>query len=343
MFQTTLQLQHPTESNCRSASFTINAVLPLRRANCANSAPQVIPPLLRTPQREFQIRLLNKGTSSTPFSTPTIQSPYSYCFSAIATCQRSCYETAIPMSAPSGETHGAVGAFRTTHWTVVLQAARPDEARSTDAFAQLYRDYWPPLYAYVRRRGLNPAEAEDITQGFFLRLIEKSALANLQREGGRFRSYLLGGLKNFMANEWDRAQTQKRGSGQVSISLNAEEGETCFLSLKDAGGTPESIFERQWVFTLLAQVMGQLQAEEDASGKSPFFQDAKPHLQGERSGLPYAEIAARHAMSEGAVKVAVYRLRQRYGELLRETIARTVSSAAEVEDELRHLLRVMAE
>lgn len=247
------------------------------------------------------------------------------------------------MPAPSGDTHGAVGAFRTTHWTVVLQAARPDDAGSTDAFAQLYRDYWPPLYSYVRRRGLSPAEAEDITQGFFYRLIEKNALGNLQREGGRFRSYLLGGLANFMANEWDRARTQKRGSGQAAIPLDAEEGEAIFQSLKDATGTPAVIFEREWVFTLLAQVMNRLQAEEAASGKSPFFQDAKPHLQGERSGLPYAEIAARHAMSEGAVKVAVYRLRQRYGELLRETIARTVSSPAEVEDELLHLLRVIAD
>lgn len=247
------------------------------------------------------------------------------------------------MSESSSETHGAVGAFRTTHWTVVLQAARSDEAGSTDAFDQLCRDYWRPLYSYIRRRGLSPAEAEDITQGFFVRLIEKRALANMQREGGRFRSYLLGGLKNFMANEWDRATTQKRGSGQAAISLNAEEGEAIFLSLKDATGTPDVVFEREWVFTLLAQVMSRLQAEEAASGKSPFYQDAKPHLQGERSGLPYAEIAARHAMSEGAVKVAVYRLRQRYGELLRETIARTVSSPAEVEEELRYLLRVMAE
>lgn len=246
------------------------------------------------------------------------------------------------MSLPPGEQSSAAGVFRTTHWTAVLQAACPDAPDATEAFARLYRAYWPPLYAYVRRRGFAPADAEDITQGFFTRLLEKSSLIHLQREGGRFRSYLLGGLNHFLANEWDRAQAQKRGAGQTPVSLNAEEGETAFLSLPDTGGTPETLFERQWVFTLLAQVMGLLRTEAEALGKAALFEDAKPHLQGERSGLPYAEIASRHAMSEGAVKVAVHRLRHRYGELLREEIARTVSSPAEVEEELRHLLRVMA-
>jgi RNA polymerase sigma-70 factor (ECF subfamily) len=224
----------------------------------------------------------------------------------------------------------------------VLQAARPHTPDASEAFAKLYRDYWPPLYAYVRRRGLAPTEAEDITQGFFARLLAKSALADVQRDGGRFRSYLLGGLSHFLANEWDHAHAQKRGSGVRPISLDANEGEACFLSLKDEGGTPESLFERQWVFTLLAQVMRQLQAEAAASGKAPFFEDAKPHLQGERNGLPYARIAARHAMSEGAVKVAVHRLRHRYGELLREEIARVVSRPEEVDEELRYLMSVVA-
>ena len=241
------------------------------------------------------------------------------------------------MSPPPGEPPSAAQAFRTTHWTVVLQAACPDAPDATAAFAQLYRAYWSPLYAYVRRRGFAPVDAEDITQGFFTRLLEKSSLTNLQREGGRFRSYLLGGLNHFLANEWDRAQAQKRGAGQTPVSLNAEEGETAFLSVQDAGGTPETLFERQWVFALLAQVMRQLQAEATAMGKAAFFEEARPHLQGERSGLPYAEMASRHAMSEGAVKVAVHRLRHRYGELLRAEIARTVSSPAEVDDELRHL------
>lgn len=236
----------------------------------------------------------------------------------------------------------ALGGFRTTHWTVVLQAACQDAPDSTAAFGQLYRDYFPPLYSYVRRRGFASADAEDVIHGFFARLIRKGALSQLQRDGGRFRSYILGSLKNFLANEWDRAQAQKRGSGHRPVSLDVDEGERCFLSLKDETGDPESLFERQWVFALLSQVMRQLQAEVEASGKASFFEDAKPHLQGERNGLPYAEIAARHAMSEGSVKVAVHRLRHRYGELLTAEVARTVSSPTEVEEELRHLLQVVA-
>lgn len=236
----------------------------------------------------------------------------------------------------------ALGGFRTTHWTVVLQAACVDAPDSTAAFGQLYRDYFPPLYSYVRRRGFASADAEDVIHGFFARLIRKGALSQLQRDGGRFRSYILGSLKNFLANEWDRAQAQKRGSGHRPVSLDVDEGERCFLSLKDETGDPESLFERQWVFALLSQVMRQLQAEVEASGKASFFEDAKPHLQGERNGLPYAEIAARHAMSEGSVKVAVHRLRHRYGELLSAEVARTVSSQAEVEGELRRLLQVVA-
>lgn len=232
--------------------------------------------------------------------------------------------------------------FRTTHWTVVLEAASPEAPNATEAFAQLYRDYLPPLYAFVRRRGFAPADAADLTQGFFVRLLEKNGLNGIQRDGGRFRSYLLSGLNHFLINEWDRAQAQKRGSGQSPLSLNAEHAEAFFLSAHDESSSPEAIFERQWVFALLAHVMQQLQAEADAGGRERFFADAKPHLQGERNGLPYAEIATRHAMSEGAVKVAVHRLRHRYGELLRQEITRTVASPAEVEDELRHLLRVVA-
>lgn len=236
----------------------------------------------------------------------------------------------------------ALGGFRTTHWTVVLQAVCLDAPDSTAAFGQLYRDYFPPLYSYVRRRGFAPADAEDVIHGFFARLIEKGAFSQLQRDGGRFRSYILGSLKNFLSNEWDRAQAQKRGAGRRPVPLDANEGECCFLSLKDEAGDPESLFERQWVFALLSQVMWRLQAEVAAGGKGSFFEDAKPHLQGERNGLPYSEISARHAMSEGAVKVAVHRLRHRYGDLLREEVARTVSSPAEVGEELRYLLQVVA-
>jgi RNA polymerase sigma-70 factor (ECF subfamily) len=247
------------------------------------------------------------------------------------------------MPSPENEASGATAAvFATTHWTVVLQAARPDRDGGEAAFARLYVDYWPPLYGYVRRRGFSPADAEDLAQDFFTRLLEKQALANLQREGGKFRSFLLGSLENFLANEWDRAQAQKRGSGHKPLSLDAEDGEMHFQALAIASElTPESLFERQWVLTLLEHVVEQLRAEETVSGKRELFEDLRPHLPGDRSGLPYAEIATRHGTSEGAIKVAVHRLRHRYGQYLREQVARTVSSPAEVGEELRHLIEVI--
>jgi len=223
-----------------------------------------------------------------------------------------------------------------------MEAAIPDGDNGKEAFAQLYLDYWPPLYAYVRRRGSSPEEAEDITQDFFTRLVEKQSLSGLRREGGRFRSFLLGAMANFLADEWDRGQTQKRGSGCKPLSLDAEDGEARFQALAVAGElTPESVFERQWAKTLLEHVGDLVRADEAKSGKGDLFEDLRPHLQSDRAGLPYAEIATRHGVSEGAIKVAVHRLRQRFGQRLREEIARTVSSPAEVDEELRHLINVM--
>jgi RNA polymerase sigma factor (sigma-70 family) len=233
-------------------------------------------------------------------------------------------------------------AFCTTHWSVVLSAARPGPDGDQQAFARLYTDYWSPLYAYIRRRGHSTTEAEDITQDFFTCLIEKRRLAGLEREGGRFRSFLLKSLDHFLANLWDRAQSQKRGGGMRPLSLNATEGDTDYCPEVAGGETPESLFERQWVFTLLAHVLDRLRFECDAVGKGALFRDLQPHLQGESQGQPYAQIATRHSMSEGAIKVAVHRLRRRYGEMLREEIARTVSTPEEVDEELRHLLSVTA-
>jgi len=235
----------------------------------------------------------------------------------------------------------ASGAFRTTHWTVVLEAALPDGDGGKAAFAQLYLDYWPPLYAYVRRRGFSPEEAEDITQDFFTRLVSKQSLSGLQRDGGKFRSFLLRAIDNFLANEWDKTQAQKRGGGQRPLSLNVEEGEACFaLDTLDAE-TPESLFEKRWAFTLLERVTEQLRSEYAEANKRDLFDQLRPHLQGDRSGPAYATVATQCGMSEGAVKVAVHRMRHRYGELLWQEIARTVSSPAEVDEELRYLISVV--
>lgn len=237
--------------------------------------------------------------------------------------------------------HTVSGTFQTTHWTAVLAAATPDTGRNGVAFAELYLAYWPPLYAYARRRGFSPAEAEDIIQDFFTRLVSKDSLAGLQRDGGRFRSFLLGALNNFLANEWDRAQAQKRGAGQRLLSLNAEEGEACFALEAPEAETPESLFEKRWAFTLLEHVTNQLRDEYESASKRELFDHLRGCLQGDRSGPAYATVAAQCGMSEGAVKVAVHRMRHRYGELLRENIARTVSGPAEVDEELRYLISVV--
>jgi RNA polymerase sigma factor (sigma-70 family) len=231
--------------------------------------------------------------------------------------------------------------FTTTHWSVILEAARPDSPGGTDAFARLYSDYWYPLYAYVRRRGRSPHEAEDLTQDFFVSLLERQRLRGLEHAGGRFRSFLLKALQNFLANDWDRVSARKRGGGCSIASLDEVDAESHYLadSMSEA---PESNFERHWAFTVIEHAMQNLEAELRTAGKEKLLQQLRPHLQGDRNGRPYEEIAVELGMSEGAVKVAVHRLRQRYGELLRAEVLRTVGDDADVESELRHLIEVVS-
>ncbi len=231
-------------------------------------------------------------------------------------------------------------AFATTQWTAVLQAAGGDGEDARQAFSRLYVDYWCPLHLYIRRRGYSPADAEDIAQDFFVHLIEYQSLAGLEREGAKFRTYLLRLLNNFLANEWHRARAQKRGGGEKAIALDLAGSEARFSEEPADNETPEVLFERQWVFTMLARVLEGLRAECAVGGKEALFADLRLHLQGDRQGPSYATIAARHDLSEGAVKVAAHRLRQRYGEMLRAEIARTVGGTAEVDEELRHFIAV---
>jgi len=231
--------------------------------------------------------------------------------------------------------------FRTTHWSVVLEAARPGSPGGLEAFATLYRDYWYPLYAYVRRRGWSPHEAEDLTQDFLVALFERQRLAGLERGAGRFRSFLLKSLQNFLANAWDRAAALKRGGGFALIPLAEVDAESRFLADATAG-SPESSFERAWALTVIEHAMQHLDSELRAAGKERLWERLRPHLQGDRNGRPYAQIAAELGMTEGAIKVAVHRLRRRYGELLRAELARTVGAESEVADELRHLRTVVS-
>jgi len=233
-------------------------------------------------------------------------------------------------------------AFVTTKWTVIMEAASSEAPGSKAAFARLYQDYWNPLYCYVRRRGYSPAEAEDLTQDFFIALLEKQRLSGLAREGGRFRAFLLTGLKNHLANHWDRARAAKRGGGFSPLSLDETGAEKRFQGLASASD-PDLAFEREWAFAVLEVALHHLEDEMSTAGKGGFFQCVRSHLQGDRNGRPYAEIAAELGMSEGALKVAVHRLRRRYGELLRTEIARTILNEAEVAEELGCLLKIVTE
>jgi RNA polymerase sigma-70 factor (ECF subfamily) len=232
-------------------------------------------------------------------------------------------------------------AFVTTHWSVVARAGQGDTTQARDALARLCQTYWYPLYAYVRRRGYSPQDAEDLTQGFFARLLERNSLASITREKGKFRSYLLTALNHFVADEWKRAKAEKRGGLQV-VSFDAASAETRYLHEPIEPTTPENIFERNWALALLNEVFQRLQREHTAAGKGELFEQLKFCLTGERSSIAYAELAAGLHLSESAIKVTVHRLRQSYRELLRAEVANTVATEAEVEEELRYLFRVLA-
>jgi RNA polymerase sigma factor (sigma-70 family) len=228
--------------------------------------------------------------------------------------------------------------FITTHWSVVMAAGRGDSTRARAALEKLCRNYWYPLYAFVRRLGHRPHDAEDLVQSFFAVCLEKNYLGAADETKGRFRSFLLIALKRFLANEWDKARTLKRGGGQSIISLDSLTAEQHYALEPAERLSAEKLFERRWALTLLDQVVARLREEQTASGKGEQFEQLKECITAAGRGTPYAELAARLDTSEGAIKVMVYRLRQRYRELLKEEIANTVSSPQEIEKERRHLL-----
>lgn len=233
--------------------------------------------------------------------------------------------------------------FALTRWSVVLAAAaQSDSTHARDSLEKLCQTYWPAIYAFVRREGHTPHDAQDLTQEFFARLLEKNYLADVDRGKGRFRSFLLASLKHFLANEWDKAQAQKRGGGKVFVPIDPQSAETKFGIDPADPRSAERIFDRQWAVTLLDQVLQRLRQEFVVEGKTELFDQLKPTLTEASRTVSYAEIAVRLEMSEGAVKVAVHRLRQRYRDLIRAEIAETVASPAEVEDELRNLFAALA-
>ena len=233
-----------------------------------------------------------------------------------------------------------VSNFETTHWSMVLRAGGTSAA-SSDALEKLCRAYWPPMYSWVRSQGHSVEESQDLTQEFFARLLRYESVSRANPEQGRFRSFLLGALKNFLANEWHKSRAQKRGGGQALISFDAVEGYERDAIEPRSDETPDKLFDRRWAETLLARVNARLRREYEAAELIARFDALKIYLLGGNGPVPYSETATALGISESAVKSAIFKLRQRYGELVRHEIAQTVNSETEVEDEIRCLLAAL--
>ena len=244
------------------------------------------------------------------------------------------------LSAIGGNPHHGAAAFTTTHWSVVLEAQSESPA-AQEALEKLCRIYWRPIYDFVQGQGIGSEEAEDITQGFFASLFERGSLSAVRKEKGRLRSYLLGALKYFLADEQRRAMAIKRGKGQRLIPLEELSGDERIEMEPADPVTAEQIYERRWAMTVLEHVLSRLKDEYRAAGNATLFDSLKQLLPDEPDAPSQADIAAHLGMTENAVRQAFYRFRQRYQSLLREEIAHTVATPGDIEDELRHLIAVV--
>jgi RNA polymerase sigma factor (sigma-70 family) len=233
--------------------------------------------------------------------------------------------------------------FGTTHWSVVVAAGDSKSAHADEALEMLCRTYWYPLYAYVRRKGHSPEDAQDLTQEFFARLLEKKYLKLADRERGKFRGFLLTSLKHFLVNEWQKARAVKRGGGAVALPLDEELAERQYLAEPSADLPPDQMFEKRWAITVLEQVLTRLRQESVAAGKGELFELLKDFLWGDKNLASQSEIGVPLGLSASAVKSAVHRLRLRYRELLRAEIAHTVARTADIDEELRYLVSVLAQ
>jgi len=227
--------------------------------------------------------------------------------------------------------------FGTTQWSLVLRAGQGAE----EALLKLCQIYWPPLYAFIRRRGHPMDEAQDLTQGFFAHVLEHRALDTVAPAKGRFRSFLLVSLKHFLDNEWHKTHAIKRGGRQVLISWESLKPHERDLLGPSDHMTPEKVFNRRWALMLLERVMDRLRSECVAARKGEMFEEVKEHLTGDAGGKSYRDIAAQFGTTEGAVKVTVHRLRRRFGELVREQVGRTVEKPEEINEEIRELFAAL--
>ena len=231
--------------------------------------------------------------------------------------------------------------FETTRWSLVVAAGGDDSSAARAALATLCEAYWYPLYAYVRRRGIDADDARDLTQGFLTSLLERRDFEHLRPERGRFRAFLLASLQHFLANDAARRRTQKRGGGIILLPLAFDEAEGRYRIEPADPTTPETLYERRWALTVIDRVLAHLRQEWEADGRAAEFDELKACLLQSAPAGGYAAIAARLGTSEGAVKTAVHRLRRKFQAALREDIAETVSDPADVDDEIRYLVRAL--
>ncbi len=233
------------------------------------------------------------------------------------------------------------GRFPTTHWSRVVAAGDPVGPEARESLAILCDAYWYPLYAYIRRRGYPPEKAQDLTQDFFTRLLEKGLLAEADPGRGRFRSFLRTVCAHYLANQRDRENTQKRGGGRPAVHIDAVQAEGRYASELAHELTAERIFDRSWALTLLDRVFGQLRREYEEAGRETVFETLQVFLTEDPGAVPYSSVAQRLSMTRGAVRVAVHRLRRRYGDILRREIAATVDDPAQIDDEIQGLFAAL--
>lgn len=243
----------------------------------------------------------------------------------------------------SGQTELFGKNFQTTHWSVVLRGGDVLSEEGRLALEKLCRMYWFPIYAFIRKRGYSPEQAQDLTQGFFATFLEKNQIAKAARERGRFRCFLMSSVENFLYNEHDRARAQKRGGGQELISLDEQDAEARYLSEPGTEPDPAKTFEQRWAATLLNTVLTRLQEEFSATGRRDLFEALQAHLWGDSESVPYPQLAEQFGLSLANIKTTAHRLRLRYRELLRAEIANTVALPSDVDDEIRHLMKVVSE
>jgi RNA polymerase sigma factor (sigma-70 family) len=248
---------------------------------------------------------------------------------------------ALPSTDPAAA-RARAASFAPTRWSLVLLAGRHDTERARAALGKLCATYWYPLYVYARRRGCGPPDAQDLTQAFFARLLERQSLAAADPARGRFRSFILTAMKNFLADEWEKSRSLRRGGGATTLSLDWAAAEHHYHLEPVDGDSPDKAFDRRWALALLDAALAAVEEEYRQDDAAELFAALRGTLVGERAAQPYAELGARLGLSESAIKVAVHRLRKRYRARLRAEIAQTVATVEEVDEELRHLFRSLA-